>query len=427
MKIKYATAKGVAMTILSGFFALIFIIGNLPGPPEPDLAQPADAPQSEPGSTAPAAPVRSSGGNNARNTSTYKKGTVTEAEFRSEFLDLSFRTPAGYVMGTNDELDELTVFEGEAVYVDVNRSILDYEKAHTVHEMRLTDSDSTHRVSVMVEKLGQHNITEEEYLEDIKRQLSASDQSYKFASFMDATIAGRSYTMLTTNTEEHLMYWHVRRVDDRMLVIIVSSILETDAITKAIGLVSEFQSYSGQGGAHQAPGRTVGRNVVANLSILAVPAAIGNSGWVVDWNALKPALESVYPYVTVEIEVLGDVVFASDWLEARILAGDAADMFYMLTSSANKLIGETSSPLEDLSGMTFVSRLTPEELEAASFYGNVYLMPVSNFTGGYAINRNSPNAALLKQIFDELLEAGSELQDAFLTHYSGNIPFAPAR
>ncbi|MCL1917582.1 MAG: DUF1795 domain-containing protein [Peptococcaceae bacterium] len=164
----------------------------------------------------------------------YKKGTVTRTRFQSEYLQMGFAVPNGYIMATETELDKMTEFSSEPVYVEGSTTLLDYTKADIVCEMQVTASSNSPIVSVSVEKLLRNSMTEEEYLDSLKSHLTSrvalTDMKALNYTVRDAitpvNVGGRQCKQLTATAKvqgrELFQDVIVSKCDDRMLIITVS-------------------------------------------------------------------------------------------------------------------------------------------------------------------------------------------------------------
>lgn len=180
--------------------------------------------------------------NSEQSSDAYQKGTVTETSYSSDYANISFTAPEGYIMATAEELDEAVEFSSEVMYADVDKKILDYAKANVVYEMMVSDPSGAPNVSVMIEKLALRNMTEKQYLDNVKPQLMEI-MEYTFADYTTAEIAGETYTLLTATAEmegvELIQDIYIRKKDDRIIGIIVSYLASIQEATDA--LLAEFK------------------------------------------------------------------------------------------------------------------------------------------------------------------------------------------
>ena len=190
-----------------------------------------------------------SGGVNG-SASGYQRGTITKNGFYSEYLDLSFTTPAGYTMATSEELDKMIAAVSDN-NTNSGKNDLDYAMVKTVYEMKVDAVDGSLALIVLVERLAVASTTEQQYLEAAQTQLSTHNVDYSFnINPNPVTIAERDFSVLTAFTDEYRQYYYVRKIDDRMLVFFVTCAADIDSTAKAMFLLLDFQPYStGENGA----------------------------------------------------------------------------------------------------------------------------------------------------------------------------------
>ena len=181
---------------------------------------------------------------------TYEKGVLTETSFESEYLDLRFTAPDGYIMATQEDMDELIDFGGETTYVDGNKLNLDYAKAATVYEMMVSAPVGYPNVFVLVEKLLLSNMSVDQYLDSLKDQLLNVDSlDYMISDErVSVKVAGENYTQLSTVIHypnmpglEVIQNYLVRKIDNRVLCFIVTYTANTKDKTDT--LLTFFTKY----------------------------------------------------------------------------------------------------------------------------------------------------------------------------------------
>jgi len=151
----------------------------------------------------------------------YKRGTITETGWESEYLNLRFTTPTGYIMVTAEQLDMMTGFDENT----------DPAQARLVVEMLTTTTNRLPNLHVGVEK---NDVKEEEYLETSKSlALNKEDMSYTFpGEVTKLKVAGKTYKQLssevTIGDQVILQDLLVRKVDDRMVVITITYDAQTE-------------------------------------------------------------------------------------------------------------------------------------------------------------------------------------------------------
>ena len=168
----------------------------------------------------------------------FEKGTVTDTTFESSYLNLKFDLPEGFIMHTEEELLQLTNVSADNIGLDEDE--YDYAMANTVYEMMASDLTGTPNIIVMEAKVDIENITDEEYLEQVKVGLeSMGATAYEIEDDNETvSIAGQDYLSFTATTEvsgiSMTQEYYTRKIGNRMASIIVSyddnTIDEKDAL-----------------------------------------------------------------------------------------------------------------------------------------------------------------------------------------------------
>lgn len=70
----------------------------------------------------------------------YTKGTLQGNVFESEWIGIRFEAPEGYVLSTEEEIEETLLAGGEIMFEEGAEEILDYTKLTTVYEMIARES-----------------------------------------------------------------------------------------------------------------------------------------------------------------------------------------------------------------------------------------------------------------------------------------------
>ncbi|MHB1453657.1 MAG: hypothetical protein ACYCYM_06870 [Saccharofermentanales bacterium] len=177
-------------------------------------------------------------------TGDYVKGTLTATALESEYLNLKFTAPEGFVMATEKEIDALVVFAGDIVYEDVGKEKIDYAMAKTVYEMFVQTPSGLPNASICVEKT-MSNMTVDVYLDSLKTQLLGIEtMEYSFdAETTVQTLAGQDYTVLSATTVysevEMIQDYYCRKQGDRIVAIIVT--YSTDTQNAMVELLKAFE------------------------------------------------------------------------------------------------------------------------------------------------------------------------------------------
>ena len=157
--------------------------------------------------------------------SAYTPGITTENGYESDWLGLEFIPTDNMVMASADELEEMMDL------TDEEKENLDWSQITEAYEMMATDKDSGDVVVVMAEKLSDKSMTVEQFVENLKGEISGagSEDSFEvnFSEYSEVNIAGKKYMRFEY---EIPMYWitfrqvnFIRKLGDRMVVIMIAS------------------------------------------------------------------------------------------------------------------------------------------------------------------------------------------------------------
>ncbi len=183
-----------------------------------------------------------SGNNTSKPTVTYSKGTLTENTFESEYLNLKFTAPDGYIMATEDEL--IPLMELGAEVLEKDKKSIDFAMANTVFEMMVSSPAGSPNLSLAVEKLALKNMTTDQYIEAIKKQLEGND-TMEVTFTPDSktmSIAGEDYTayssVLSVSGMELKQDYIMRKMDDRLAYFVLT--YTEDSSAEANTLMESF-------------------------------------------------------------------------------------------------------------------------------------------------------------------------------------------
>ena len=155
--------------------------------------------------------VGCSGSNNSSSNSNYKKGTVTESKFTSEWMGIQYTLPNDMTM-----LSEETIASGS--------------KDNTQVEMQayLTDAPSTKNIGMLAEDISKDtSMDENKYIELTKTQMEKAIPGITFSEQGKRTIAGQefyelpySYTKDVDGTQTTITQTFLcKKIEDRMVCI----------------------------------------------------------------------------------------------------------------------------------------------------------------------------------------------------------------
>lgn len=175
----------------------------------------------------------------------FEKGTQTETGFESEWLDLRFTLPEGFVMSTEEEL--LALIDLGKDYIDENSDLnIDYDNLESYYEMMASDVTTGASVLLMVENLKLSNITLEQYLETLKTQLETLSYT-SVADVKTETIAGNEYSNMQMQGNQNgvvfTQYYVLRKIDNKITGFIIT-LPENSSIEEYNTIINSFTAYS---------------------------------------------------------------------------------------------------------------------------------------------------------------------------------------
>lgn len=155
--------------------------------------------------------VGCSGSNNSSSNSNYKKGTVTESKFTSEWMGIQYTLPNDMTM-----LSEETIASGSKDNIQVEV------------QAYLTDAPSTKNIGMLAEDISKDtSMDENKYIELTKTQMEKAIPGITFSEQGKRTIAGQefyelpySYTKDVNGTQTTITQTFLcKKIEDRMVCI----------------------------------------------------------------------------------------------------------------------------------------------------------------------------------------------------------------
>ena len=155
--------------------------------------------------------VGCSGSNNSSSNSNYKKGTVTESKFTSEWMGIQYTLPNDMTM-----LSEETIASGSKDNIQVEM------------QAYLTDAPSTKNIGMLAEDISKDtSMDETKYIELTKTQMEKAIPGITFSEQGKRTIAGQefyelpySYTKDVDGTQTTITQTFLcKKIEDRMVCI----------------------------------------------------------------------------------------------------------------------------------------------------------------------------------------------------------------
>mgnify|MGYP002287167852 FL=1 len=181
--------------------------------------------------------VGCSGSNNSSSNSNYKKGTVTESKFTSEWMGIQYTLPNDMTM-----LSEETIASGSKDNIQVEM------------QAYLTDAPSTKNIGMLAEDISKDtSMDENKYIELTKTQMEKAIPGITFSEQWNRTIAGQEFSELpysytndvdgtqTTITQTFLC----KKIEDR-LVCITLTYPDQETIDHLLSGFSELNATNSQ-------------------------------------------------------------------------------------------------------------------------------------------------------------------------------------
>ena len=163
----------------------------------------------------------------------YEKGTITDTDFQSEWLNLKFTPPETVVMNTEEDLQSV-MQQGQSTLEESSGVELGEDAlSGTVYEMMASSISGFPNVSVVVEDAALENMTVEQYFLAAQQMLDATGMGYTYSDVTDTQIAGQDFqvmeTSVTINDYEVLQKYCTRKQGGKFVSIILSYTTDTTA------------------------------------------------------------------------------------------------------------------------------------------------------------------------------------------------------
>ena len=176
----------------------------------------------------------------------YEKGTITDTDFQSEWLNLKFTPPETVVMNTEKELQSV-MKQGQSTLEESSGVELGEDAlSGTVYEMMASSVSGFPNVSLVVENAALENMTVDQYFLAAQQMLDATGMGYTYSDIADAQIAGQDFrvmeTTVTINDYEVLQKYCTRKQGGKFVSIILS--YTTDTTEEADEILAAFTPLS---------------------------------------------------------------------------------------------------------------------------------------------------------------------------------------
>ena len=163
----------------------------------------------------------------------YEKGTITDTDYQSAWLNLKFTPPETVVMNTEEELQSV-MQQGQSTLEESSGVELGEDAlSGTVYEMMASSISGFPNVSVVVEDAALENMTVDQYFLAAQQMLDATQMGYTYSEVTDTQIAGQDFrvmeTSVTVNDYEVLQKYCTRKQGGKFVSIILSYTTDTTA------------------------------------------------------------------------------------------------------------------------------------------------------------------------------------------------------
>ena len=163
----------------------------------------------------------------------YEKGTITETDYQSEWLNLKY---------TEEELESV-MRQGQSTLEESSGMELGEDAlSGTVYEMMASSVSGFPNVSLVVEDASLENMTVDQYFLAAQQMLDATQMGYTYSEVTDAQIGGQDFrvmeTSVTINDYEVLQKYCTRKQGGKFVSIILSYTADTQ--TEADEVLAAF-------------------------------------------------------------------------------------------------------------------------------------------------------------------------------------------
>lgn len=173
----------------------------------------------------------------------YLPGVYTETGYESEYLGFRYTTPEGFVIASQEEMEEMSDAGEELLSEDYSELQLAYADIVTINELMVSDSIGVVNFNITLEKT---SVDLETYLELFKEQLAGlSAMTIEVVGEEEAELAGSTYTKVNAKVESQgVIMWqdyYLKKQDDRIVAVIVTWLDGMDAEKDT--MMSGFAAY----------------------------------------------------------------------------------------------------------------------------------------------------------------------------------------
>lgn len=175
----------------------------------------------------------------------FARGEWKDNVYSSQFLGISFTLPAEWAYATDEEIAEMMNLGADLLGND-KEYLAEIAKVKTVYDMMAQDPATGTNVIVMFENLalsvGGTKLSEEEYAEILKEQLTAVDTlEYTIGEIAKKQLGGHEFTVLSTTVESAGLQqeYYLLKEGKYMACVLLSG--ATDGIEQVLGQFSSLK------------------------------------------------------------------------------------------------------------------------------------------------------------------------------------------
>lgn len=161
----------------------------------------------------------------------YAKGTLTENDYQSEWLNLKFTPPSTVVMNTAEELQAVMQTGQDTIEESADITFSEESMSGSSYEMMASSISGFPNVSLVVEDALLSNMTVDQYFMASQKMLDATELGYTYKEITDATIAEQDFRVMETsvfiNEYEVIQKYFTQKKDGKFVSIILSYTADT--------------------------------------------------------------------------------------------------------------------------------------------------------------------------------------------------------
>ncbi|MDO5519886.1 MAG: hypothetical protein Q4G58_05270 [bacterium] len=162
-------------------------------------------------------------------TDTYKAGTLSDKEYKSTYIGLQFKASKDYVLATKEQLKQAFGQGAKIAYGDKSDEVQALTKDMVTYEMMAAGKTGYPNVSIGVEKATIDSMTEAQYFEAFKTQLSSlGTVKATVGDSVTETLCGQSYLVapvtMKVNSVEVTEKVYIRKKENNFIFITLTGL-----------------------------------------------------------------------------------------------------------------------------------------------------------------------------------------------------------